>query len=53
MTRQPPPEVFDEAEPATLSDRYFAALGQTNRAHRSGDMLVHSGPQYTMRFIAE
>lgn len=28
MTRQPPPEVFDEAEPATLSDRYVAALGQ-------------------------
>ena len=32
---------------------YFAALGQTNMAQRSGDMLVLSGPQYTMRFIAE
>ena len=32
---------------------YFMALGQTNMAQRSGDMLVLSGPQYTMRFIAE
>ena len=32
---------------------YFTALGQTNMAQRSGDMLVLSGPQYTLRFTAE
>ena len=32
---------------------YFTALGQTSMAQRSGDMLVLSGPQYTLRFTAE
>ena len=32
---------------------YFTALGQTNMAQRTGDMLVLSGPQYTLRFTAE